>query len=152
MLLSATAQNVSKKWTSEYRLDIYNRMMSSNDTDLSLLYRSQQCNCMIDKLQYIYPNGLPKDIPNGVAVKVSGDCAKIISNPLAWTKQFEDTIRNSLVQFRNVKALPIKGQGDLCDCIIREMEVRYPKGLPKNLPTKNFNDILTKCPVSKFNY
>lgn len=135
-------------WTDKYKKNVFDKLMSVNDTSLEYTYKVQNCNCLVDKLSIKYPNGMPNTkIPNDVINEITTICSEEITNPVKWTKQFEESLKATFANSPEIRKLSSSRQKDLCNCLINELKREFPYGLPKKRSAAKMNDVVSKCQV-----
>lgn len=142
--------NSSKNgWSPEHTKDIYeslNEGVSNITTDSSS--RKILVNCVIKKLKYKYPEGL--DSVNNDSLKTLipvfiSECTVQTNISLGWSHITDEAIRNQLMKLPSIKNLTTENQKIYCNCYIKNLKQRYPKGLKENLRESTNDSISVEC-------
>ncbi|MEB0277195.1 hypothetical protein [Mucilaginibacter sp. 10B2] len=136
---------VFKAWTTEYEKILKAQLMQNeNFKDVKEEVKAQFCDCYVQKLKAMYPNGIKGKIPEDVQNRLSKDCADqiIISN---WTPDFEKNLKTELMESEKLKGVKANIRAEFCNCYIEKLKLKYPKGITGKVPSEVLNELSSSC-------
>ena len=135
---------VFKKWTPGYEKILKAELMQiENFKNVKEEVKAQFCDCYIQKLKEMYPNGIKGKIPDDLQTRLSTDCADqiVISK---WTPDFEEKLKTELMESEKLKSVKTSTRAEFCNCYIGKLKEKYPNGITGKVP----NDILNQLSIS----
>lgn len=156
------AQNLKMQWSPATEKAIrmqFSLSMAAGNLKLSPVEKDFFLNCAIQKVKLKYPKGINASMQEWSQTfdAVAKACVQE-SNYMSvkdWTAASENSLKNKLDRMLPVE-LDSQTRGQLSDCLINDMKIRFPSGFSVNAGNKaamdsTFTMLIATC-VAKVNY